>query len=104
MIEIKQAIMTSNKGEQILIPPGKYSEVPAFLKKDKDFMHYVNAGYIEGYEPSEAQMKKYQPLTETKERSTVTVYSEDKKEKPATEGQTKEKKVPVVTKGDKNRV
>ena len=74
MIQIIQAIRVTHKGENIIVEPGSYPEVPKALKQDKDFLHYANSvypenhpkagkpNYIAGYKPTDAEKKEYKPL------------------------------------------
>lgn len=113
MIEILQTIMTNDKGQPVLIKKGKYDKVPAALKADKDFMHYVNSkdkngkpNYIVGYSPNKSESDKYKPLTESEKKSTVKVVEPDTAMKKINDPEDKkdlDEKVVVTTVG-KNQV
>lgn len=74
MIIIKQAIMARVGKHKMLIPTGTYNKVPKLLAADKDFLHYVNNGIIEGYEMTEEEKKNYKPLVKPETVRSVKKY------------------------------
>lgn len=105
MIEILQTIMTSDKGQPVLIKKGKYDKVPAALKADKDFMHYVNSkgkngkpNYIVGYSATKTETDKYKPLSEKEEKTVIKVVQPETEMKKIGEAEATKKEEKVVTK------
>ena len=60
MIIVKQRLRVTNKHDDtVFVPAGQYTKLPKELKEDKDFLYFVHAGTIEGYELTKADKEKF---------------------------------------------
>lgn len=63
MIIVKQRLkVTDKKGNTVFVPPGQYANLPKELKESKNFLYYVDAGTIEGYELTKVDKEKFAKL------------------------------------------